>query len=165
MTNNPVARTFLVRAESLHSPAAQRLIAALNAELAALYPEPGATHFTLEPEQVAAGRGAFLVGYLRDEPVACGALRCLSRDVAEIKRMFVVPRARGQGVSRLILSALESAARGLGVRQLVLETGSRQPAALALYQRAGFAPIERFGEYVESDLSLCLAKALEPAGD
>lgn len=165
MTNNRVAHAFLVRAESLHSPIAQQLIAALNAELAALYPEPGATHFALEPEEVAVGRGAFLVGYLRDEPVACGALRCLSRDVAEVKRMFVVPHARGQRVSRLMLSALENAARGLGVRRLVLETGLRQPAALALYQRAGFAPIERFGEYVQSDLSLCLAKALEPARD
>jgi len=56
-----------------------------------------------------------------------------------------------------MLSALENAARGLGVRRLVLETGLRQPAALALYQRAGFAPIERFGEYVQSGLSLCLA--------
>jgi putative acetyltransferase len=161
MTNTRAAAAFLIRQESLHSPAAQRLIAELNAELTALYPEPGATHFRLAPDEVAAGQGAFLVGYWSDEPVACGAIRCLSAEIAEVKRMYTVPRARGQRISGLILSALEDAARKLGVRRLVLETGPRQLAALGLYRRTGFVPIERFGEYIESELSLCMAKDLD----
>jgi GNAT superfamily N-acetyltransferase len=138
-------------------------MSALNAQLRAQYPEPEATHFELNPLEVAAGESTFPVGYLDEEAVACGALRCLAEHVAEIKRMFVVSHARGRGFSGAILSApLENAARELGVRRLILETGPRQLPALALYRRAGFVPIQRFGEYVGSELSLCMAKELEP---
>jgi GNAT superfamily N-acetyltransferase len=146
--------------EDLHSQAAQRLIDALNAELSAMYPEPGATHFRLEAAEVAADNGAFLVGYLRAEPVACGAFRCIDAGIAEIKRMYVTPAARGQGFSALILTALEENARQLGLRRLLLETGPRQLAALALYRRAGYVPVPRFGEYVHSELSVCMGKDL-----
>ncbi len=74
--------------------------------------------------------------------------------------MYVVPAARGARVGAAILDALEGEARALGVGRLVLETGERQPEALALYRRAGFVAIPRFGEYVGSELSLCMAKAL-----
>ncbi|MFO1512621.1 MAG: GNAT family N-acetyltransferase [Verrucomicrobiota bacterium] len=78
----------------------------------------------------------------------------------EIKRMYVVPEERGRGVGRAILNGLEAEARALRISRLVLETGVRQTAAQALYQRAGFARIAPFGEYVDSPLSLCLAKQL-----
>jgi putative acetyltransferase len=154
------AALLTVRRADLRSPAARRLIDALNAELAARYPEPGANHFRLDAEEVAANRGAFLVGYLDGEPVACGAIRCIDAGVAEIKRMYVIPAARGRGFSAAILNALEEKAGELGVRRLVLETGPRQSEALALYRRAGFVPIPRFGEYLGSELSLCMAKDL-----
>jgi GNAT superfamily N-acetyltransferase len=143
----------------LLSAEAQRLIAALNAELAALYPEPGANHFRLDPDEVAPGRGVFLVARRDAVAVGCGAIRRVGDD-AELKRMYVVPAARGRGVARAILWALEHEARRLGARRIVLETGTRQREALALYRRAGFTAIAPFGEYASSPLSLCLAKTI-----
>jgi GNAT superfamily N-acetyltransferase len=149
-----------LRPEPLDSPAARRLILALNAELSGRYPEAGANHFELDPEEVGPGRGAFLVAYADGEPVGCGAVRRLDAGTAEIKRMFVVPELRGRGIAGRVLAALEDQARALGVRRLVLETGVRQPEAIALYRRFGFAAIPAFGDYIGSELSVCLGKPL-----
>ena len=139
----------------------QMLITALNAELSAMYPEPGANHFTLDPEETARGRGAFLVLYRRDVPVGCGAVRLLDAETGELKRMYVSPAERGRGLGRRLVAELEAEARALGVRRLVLETGTRQHAALALYRGAGFRPIPLYGEYLLSpDTSVCLGKDL-----
>jgi len=146
---------------SILSDAATDLISALNAELSAVYPEPGATHFRLDPDEVAPGRGAFLVARVDGAPVGCGAVRRLDDHNAELKRMYVVPSLRGRGVGRALLAALEAEARALGADRLVLETGVRQTAALALYRRAGFVDIPPYGEYAASaDTSVCLAKGL-----
>ena len=156
--------------EPITGPVAAALIAALNAELSARYPEPGATHFRLDPDEVAPGSGAFLVVRRDDRPVGCGALRTV-RDPAlvrtfgpragELKRMYVAPEARGQGLGRVLLARLEDEARALGLARLVLETGTRQPEALALYRRAGFAEIPPYGEYAaSSDTSVCMEKSL-----
>jgi GNAT superfamily N-acetyltransferase len=143
------------------SPMAQALVQALNAELSALYPEQGANHFRLDPEELAEGRGAFVVAYVSGAAVGCGAVRRIEPGTGELKRMYVAPAARGGGVGAAILRALETEARRLGLRRLRLETGSRQTAAMALYARAGFTRIEPWGEYVASPLSVCLAKNLE----
>src|SRR5262249_7929249 len=133
------------------------LIDALNAELGDLYPEPGATHFRLDAEEVANGHGTFLVVYRDGIPVGCGALRRVDAETAELKRMYVSPSVRGQGFGRRLLTALEAEARALGVRRLVLETGIRQAAALALYRATGYRPIPLYGEYRQSpDTSICL---------
>jgi putative acetyltransferase len=149
-----------LRREDLLSPTAQLLIRRLNAELERQYPEDGATHFRLDPDEVAPGRGSFWIAWLGDAPIGCGAIRKLDPETAEVKRMFVDATARGRGVGRAILDALERAARDLGCRRLVLETGERQTEALALYRRAGFIAIPAFGEYVDSPLSLCMEKTL-----
>jgi GNAT superfamily N-acetyltransferase len=149
-----------IRRAALRSPEAQALIAALNAELGARYPEQGATHFRLDEDEVAEGRGVFLVAYRDGEPVGCGAVRTIGDATAEVKRMYVVPSARAGGLGRRILEALETEARALGATALVLETGARQAAALALYERAGFVRVEAWGEYVVSPLSVCMAKSL-----
>jgi putative acetyltransferase len=73
-----------IRREAITSSAAERLILALNAELSALYPEPGANHFRLDAAEVAPGRGAFLVAYQNGRPLACGAIRLLSPETAEV---------------------------------------------------------------------------------
>jgi GNAT superfamily N-acetyltransferase len=146
--------------ESLESPIAFKLISALNAELTERYPEEGANHFNLDPDEVAEGRGAFFVAELDGKPAGCGALRVIEPGVAEIKRMFVWHGLRGYGVATAVLAALEKTARELAVRRLVLETGARQPEAIALYRRAGFDFIPPFGEYVDSPLSVCMEKAL-----
>jgi GNAT superfamily N-acetyltransferase len=150
-----------VRREDILSSVVQRLIGALNAELDARYPEEGANHFRLDPEEVADGRGAFLVAYWGDKPVGCGAVRRIEPAVAEIKRMYVAPEARGRGVGRNVLVELESEAQRLGATRLVLETGPRQPEALALYSRAGFVEIPNFGEYAGCEFSVCMAKELK----
>ncbi len=144
----------------LDSDVAQRLIALLNAELTDRYPEEGANHFRLDAAEVAPGRGAFLVATLDGDPVACGAVRLIETSVAEIKRMYVMPAARGRGLGRTMLGALEAEAVALGSTRLVLETGDRQPEALGLYESAGFSRIEAYGEYVGSPLSVCMSKVL-----
>jgi GNAT superfamily N-acetyltransferase len=156
---NPYNDVDIRRAE-ITSSIVQQLILALNAELEDMYPEEGANHFRLDTEEVANGRGAFLVAYLDGQAVGCGAVRRNDPLVAEIKRMYVIPEARGRGIARHVLLALEAEARQLGVSRLVLETGLRQTAALALYRRAGFVEIPLFGEYLDSPLSVCMEKSL-----
>ena len=97
------------RVDSPTSPIAQSLIGTLNEELSETYPEEGATHFRLDPDEVAAGRGAFLVAFGGDRPVGCGAIRRIGDDTAEIKRMYVERSARGRGIGRI---ALEGARGG-----------------------------------------------------
>lgn len=149
-----------VERADIRSPEAGALIEALNAELSSRYPEDGATHFRLDAEEVAPGRGAFLIAARAGKPVGCGAVRRIEAGTAEIKRMYVSPEARGQRIGRAVLSALEREARALGCARLVLETGIRQQEAIALYERAGFVRIPAFGEYVHSPLSVCMVKDL-----
>jgi ribosomal protein S18 acetylase RimI-like enzyme len=112
---------------------------------------------------VAEGSGAFLVAYVPDvgSAVGCGAVRRIDEVTAEIKRMYVAPAGRGCGIGKQVLAELEAEARRLGVRRLVLETGPRQPEALALYRGAGFTEIPLFGEYVGSEFSICMEKVLD----
>lgn len=154
----------------LTSPVAVALIQALNSELAARYPEPGATHFRLDPDEVAPGAGVFVVARIGGRAVGCGALRCLREPalvrelgeaVGELKRMYVAPEMRGHGIGRALLARLEDEARALGLTRLVLETGTRQAEALALYRSAGYAAIPAYGEYAASPAtSVCLTKLL-----
>ena len=149
-----------VRRVEITSRVAARFISALNAELDSLYPEEGANHFRLDEEETLPGRGAFLVAFIRQNPVGCGALRRVDANTTELKRMYVDPAARGLGVGRAILNALEQEARNLDAERIVLETGDRQPEAMALYERSGFRRIPAFGEYVDSPLSVCMEKRL-----
>ena len=154
--------TVDIRRSTLASPDAARLIAALNAELKATFPEPGATHFSLAGAEVAAGDGAFVVAYLGEVAVGCGAVRRLDGATAELKRMYVDPSVRGRGVGRALVEALEREARLLGTTRVVLETGTRLAPAIRLYEGMGYARIPLFGEYLSSpDTSLCFGKSLE----
>jgi GNAT superfamily N-acetyltransferase len=153
--------TVDIRRSTLASPDAARLIAALNAELKATFPEPGATHFSLTGAQVEAGDGAFLVAYLDDVAVGCGAVRRLEGATAELKRMYVAPSARGRGIGRQLVESLEREAQGLGITRVVLETGTRLAPAIKLYEAMGYTRIPLFGEYLASpDTSLCFGKSL-----
>ena len=121
----------------LASPNAVQLITALNSELMATFHEPGANHFSLSGEQVVEGEGAFLIAYLDDLAVGCGALRRLDEATAELKRMYVDPSVRGRGIGRALLDALEREARVLGVTRIVLETGTRLVPAIKMYEAMG----------------------------
>ncbi len=157
--------TIAIRPEPLTSATAGRLIMALNAELSAMYNDPGANHFGLTPDDVAPGRGAFLVVWQDDTAIGCGAVRLVEPGTGELKRMYVAAGLRGQKVGHRLVAALEEEARRLGARRLILETGTRQLAAIALYQKCGFAAIPLYGEYLQSPrTSRCFGKELAPDG-
>jgi len=150
-----------IRKSTLAAPDAVRLIAALNAELNSTMPEPGAGHFMLSSEQVDPGHGAFLIAYLDDVAVGCGAARRLDEKTAELKRMYVDPQVRGQGIGRALVESLEHEARALGVTRVVLETGTRLAPAIRMYEGLGYVRIPLFGEYLSSpDTSVCFGKSL-----
>src|SRR5579875_454368 len=88
--------------------------------------------------------GTFLVGVRDGDPVCCGGVKRLDDRACEIKRMYVAPQARGQGVARQLLGALEASARELGYRVARLDTGPDQPHARALYESAGYVEIDNF---------------------
>ena|ERR1700722_1962394 len=92
-------------------------------------------------EEMVAPKGVFFLVELDNTTVACGGIRRLSDDIAEIKRMYVAPAARGRGVGRVLLARLEDEARGLACRLARLDTGRRMVAALALYTAAGYRGI------------------------
>jgi len=127
-------------------PPAADLIAAMVAEMATLYGPidvPGMPSAT--PADFAPPHGTFLVGFDDDcAPVCAGGVKRLDDDAAEIKRMYVVPAARGRGIARILLAALEGAALDLGYDTARLDTGARQPHAQALYESAGYRTIGNF---------------------
>jgi GNAT superfamily N-acetyltransferase len=88
--------------------------------------------------------GAFFVGWRYDTPVCCGGLKRLSEDTCEIKKMYVVPAARGQGIARALLHELERAALELGYAVARLDTGPKQLHAQALYRDEGYEAVEDF---------------------
>ncbi len=153
-----------IQRAALSDADAVRLIAALDAEISERYPEENANFFSLNEDEVAPGHGAFVLAYVDGVALGCGAVRALGDGDAEIKRMYVAPGNRGLGVGGRLLDALTVVARELGVRRLVLETGERQPEAVALYRRAGFEAIPCFGGYADAPLSLCMAKQLDGVG-
>ncbi len=157
--------TVEVKLESPTSAVAADLIRDLSAELARQYPDShggdGAGAF--KPQDVMVDRAAFVVAWDGDTPIGCGALRPMENvTVGEVKRMYVRPGARGKGISRLILSALEDFARQHGFRVLRLETGTRQIEAMGLYQSAGYERIDCYGIYINEPLSRCYEKRIEP---
>jgi len=161
MSGEQTSKLVDIRRECLSSGAAVALIDALNEELQSLYPEEGANHLRLDAHEVDEGKGAFLVCYIDGEAVACGAVRKLDSNRAELKRMYVIPGHRGSGVGRMLLAALEAEAAKLDCRRLLLETGARQVRAMRLYRAAGFVEIERYGEYESSPLSICMEKPID----
>jgi putative acetyltransferase len=154
--------TLEIRRSTLASPEAARLVAALNVELTATFPEPGATHFSLSDGQIATGDGAFLIAYIDNVAVGCGAVRRLDESTGEVKRMYVEPSVRGRGIGRALVEALEHEARQLGVTRIVLETGTRLAPAIKMYEAMGYVRIPLFGEYLSSpNTSLCFGKAIQ----
>jgi putative acetyltransferase len=142
----------------LRSLEAHSFVAELNTELSAMYPEEGATHFRLNPAEVQKGKGVFLIAVQGNSHLGCGALRTIDELTGELKRMYVKPEARKKGVGRELVRALEKEAKALGLTRIVLETGERQLAAIALYKGEGYYQIPAYGEYVNSPLSICMAK-------
>jgi GNAT superfamily N-acetyltransferase len=126
---------------------ARTLVLGMRDEIAALYdglaldgpdmPKGG-------PAELGPPGGTFVVGFEDGLPVCCGGLKRLPDGACEIKRMFVVEKARGRGVARALLEELERCARELGYEVARLDTGPRQPRAQRMYERAGYSPIGNF---------------------
>ncbi|MFI5999163.1 GNAT family N-acetyltransferase [Streptomyces sp. NPDC051366] len=124
----------------------------------------------LDPAMFAPPNGLYLLAYdASGTPVASGGWRSqdendegYSDGDAEVKRMYVVPGARGLGLARRILAELESDARAAGRTRMALETGDQQPEAIALYLSSGYTLSAKFGHYRHYDSSRCMTKPLLP---
>jgi putative acetyltransferase len=102
-----------------------------------------------------------VVCYADDFPVGCGAFKEYDETSVEIKRMFVQPGFRGRGIAGTILKELELWAAEINYSVAVLETGKRQPEAIALYQKAGYTIIQNFGQYKNIENSVCMKKEIK----
>lgn len=99
-----------------------------------------------------------VVAYIKNKPVGCGAFKEFNQDSAEIKRMFTMPESRGKSVATLILKELETWAIQLGYSSCVLETGTRQTEAIALYKKNLYHITPNYGQYEGVKNSLCFEK-------
>ncbi|CAL9298212.1 GNAT family N-acetyltransferase [Streptomyces griseoincarnatus] len=148
-------------------PDAVKLDAAVQAEYDIRYGD-GGDATPMDPADFRPPNGIYLIAYdALGVPVASGGWRVQdaneegNRDGdAELKRMYVVEEMRGRGLARRILAALEEDARAAGRVRMVLETGTKQPEAIALYTSSGYEPCEKFGYYRFHEDSRCYAKNL-----
>ena len=102
-----------------------------------------------------------VVAYLNKKPIGCGAIKELSEESVEVKRMFTVEEARGNGVATQILNELETWAKVLNYKSVVLETGIRQTEAVEFYQKNLYKIIPNYGQYQGVENSLCFKKIIE----
>lgn len=101
-----------------------------------------------------------VVAYFNEEAIGCGAIKQYDEYTMEIKRMYVVPKYRGNGVASGVLSDLEKWSQELNFNRCILETGIKQPEAIGLYQKSGYAPIPNYGQYADVESSVCFEKIL-----
>jgi DNA-binding MarR family transcriptional regulator/GNAT superfamily N-acetyltransferase len=138
-----------IRQADPESGDAQRCVRAYVAELNRRAPERGfdpSKGSTANPHEVSWPNGAFVVMYLRGEPVGCGAVKHHPGDVSDIKRMWIAESARGLGLGRRLLEHLEGLAREHGAREARLETGDVLAEAIALYRSAGYVEVAPFND-------------------
>lgn len=105
--------------------------------------------------------GQFLVALTGRQVVGCAGIRRHTDHVAELKRMYVEPEARGLGIARSMITHLESVARQQGYNEMWLETGTEQPEAMSLYESCGYRPIDPYGAFRHSPLNRCYGKLLQ----
>jgi GNAT superfamily N-acetyltransferase len=147
-----------LREEPFDGRSAELLTEQVQQEYVVRYGGPDTT--PADSAEFAPPRGRFIVGYLDTEPVAMGGIRLLDADTVEIKRMYVDTAFRGRGFARIILRRLEELASEIGASRVVLETGLRQPEAMALYASSGYQRIGGFGHYRGEPLSASFGKTL-----
>jgi putative acetyltransferase len=146
----------LVRTDSSH-PDFQQLVEQLDADLAQRDGDEHAFYHQFNSIQALQN---VIIAYDNSIPVSCGAFKPLSSSTVEVKRMFTLPSKRGQGYASLILKALEEWATELQYASIVLETGKRQPEAIALYQKSGYTVIPNYGQYIGIENSVCFEKKI-----
>jgi GNAT superfamily N-acetyltransferase len=157
-----VTRSLRVVDDHPGSEVGAALVTAQWRELMVRYgvPEDRDVSDDLETHHLAPPGGVFLVGWVGPTPVACGGVRRHGDATGEVKRMYVAPEHRGCGHARVLLRALEDRARALGYARMVLETGTRQPEAIALYESEGYRRIASYGFYAGASDERCYGKDL-----
>lgn len=101
-----------------------------------------------------------VVAYADGKAVGCGAIKPYDAVTMEVKRMFVMPEDRGKGIASTVLRELEQWAHELGYQKCILETGEKQPEAIALYRKSGYMVIPNYGQYDGVESSVCFEKIL-----
>ena len=134
----------------------RELVALLDADLAI---RDGAEHLFYAQFNKVDMIHHVVVAYENDAAVGCGAFREYEPQTAEIKRMFVRPENRGQGIAGEILAELENWAKELDYSECILETGKKQPEAIALYRKSGYEIIPSYGQYLNAENSVCMRKS------
>jgi putative acetyltransferase len=99
-----------------------------------------------------------VVAYENDQPIGCGAIKEYASDTMEVKRMYTSPKVRGKGIATGVLAELETWAAELSYERCILETGKRNPEAIALYQKNGYTLIPNYGQYAGVENSVCFEK-------
>ena len=100
-----------------------------------------------------------VIAYEDEKAVGCGAFKYYEKETAEIKRMFVREDMRGRGIASEILAELEVWAKELNYTECILETGVKQPEAIALYRKSGYEIIQSYGQYLNVENSVCMKKS------
>ncbi|MYC37619.1 MAG: GNAT family N-acetyltransferase [Chloroflexi bacterium] len=153
-----------IRREHPATEAASRLISELDAYLSPLYPQESQHGYNIE--KLVERQVEFFVLYCDGEPAACGGVQFFAGPqekggaYGELKRMYVRDRFRGRGFGKRLLEHLERLAMDRDVTTMRLETGTRQPEAVGLYEKAGYYRIPPFGDYWDDPVSLCYEKRL-----
>lgn len=148
-----------IHAARFDSPLAQRLIRDALADLGARYGGSG-DDTPVDAAEFEPPNGAFLIAMLDGEPVGCGGWRSHGEGTAELKRMYTAPAARGRGVARAVLAAVERSAREQGRKRMILECGDKQPEAIAMYTSDGYQRIPNFGFYKDAPGCLSFGRTL-----
>jgi GNAT superfamily N-acetyltransferase len=99
-----------------------------------------------------------VIGYEKEKPVSCGAIKHYEPSIVEIKRMYTSLEYRGKGIATRVLAELELWAKEMSYQKCILETGKRQPEAIGLYEKSGYTRIPNFGQYTDVENSLCFVK-------
>lgn len=146
----------LIRTTSEH-PDFISLVRLLDADLAR---RDGDEHSFYAQYNTIAALKHVVIAYESAKAVGCGAIKEQAPGIMEVKRMYVLPENRNGGIATLVLTGLEQWANELGYNKCVLETGKRQPEAIALYKKNGYEIIPNYGQYIGIDNSVCFEKAL-----
>jgi putative acetyltransferase len=152
------AMMITVEPENPRSPEAQELLLTFIEEVRKRYDEPPADVGYFDPELVSVPKSVFLIVRSEGKAIGCGALVPMDEEVAEIKRMFVLPDERGHGLARRILEELERFAREFEYNAIRLETGVKQPESIALYGKSGFYRVPNFPPFENDATAVCFEK-------
>ncbi|MBM7805515.1 GNAT superfamily N-acetyltransferase [Geodermatophilus bullaregiensis] len=159
--------TALLRAVPYDDPVARALVARVQQEYVARYGGPDEA--AVDPAEFVPPAGLFLVAEVGGVPAGCGAWRRHTEGddptVAEVKRVYVEPAFRRRGLAQVLVAALEDSARRAGYRSVVLNSGDRQPEAIALYEGLGYGPVAGYGIYAGGPGAVFLGKRLSGPAD